>query len=197
LSCPAWRTSLPGRPSRRWTGRRTELFDCTPGAITSESWLVQTKQIHTTAMLGAARRAEVRRTVHRLGRRGRHCSCGGITSYTSAASVGDRSRRSYRLHSGGSGGERETSRGGAGGGPEPADIEGARSRSYGGGAARARTRRAGVYAPLDWTTCRAAPLVCSDWSEEKDAGRSRLDRVEGGGEGDSYPAAERHLQIPR
>jgi hypothetical protein len=40
------------------------------------------------------------------------------------------------------------------GGQELADIEGARSRSHGpwtgGGAARARTRRAGVYAPLDW-----------------------------------------------
>jgi hypothetical protein len=32
------------------------------------------------------------------------------------------------------------------------------------------------------TTCRAAPLAFSDWSEERDVGRSRLDRVEGGGD---------------
>jgi hypothetical protein len=29
------------------------------------------------------------------------------------------------------------------------------------------------------TTCLAVPLTCSDWSEEKDVGRSRLDRIEG------------------
>ena len=46
------------------------------------------------------------------------------------------SRRSYRLHSGGSGGGLETSRSGAGGGLEPADIEGARSRSHGPAAER-------------------------------------------------------------
>jgi hypothetical protein len=32
------------------------------------------------------------------------------------------------------------------------------------------------------TTCRAAPLACSDWSEERDVGRSRSYRVEGGGD---------------
>jgi hypothetical protein len=52
------------------------------------------------------------------------------------ASVEDRSRRSYRLHSGGSGRGLETSRGGAGGGQESADIEGARSRSHGRAAER-------------------------------------------------------------
>jgi hypothetical protein len=39
-----------------------------------------------------------------------------------------RRRRSYKLISGGSSGGLETSRSGAGGGPEPADIDGARSR---------------------------------------------------------------------
>ncbi len=60
----------------------------------------------------------------------------------------------YRLHSGGSGGGLETSLGGAGGGLELADIEGARSLGHGAaavpGAARARTRRAGACALLDW-----------------------------------------------
>jgi hypothetical protein len=42
-----------------------------------------------------------------------------------------RSRLSYRLHSGGSGGGLETSRGGACGGPEPEDIKGARIQSHG------------------------------------------------------------------
>jgi hypothetical protein len=69
-------------------------------------------------------------------RRGRRGSGGGVTSYTSAASVEDRSRRSYRLHSGGSGAGLETSRCGAGRGPEPADIEGARSRGHGPAAER-------------------------------------------------------------
>jgi hypothetical protein len=63
-----------------------------------------------------------------------------------------RSLWSYRLHSGGSGGGLKTSRSGASGGPEPADIEGAHSR-----AASARTRRAGVYALLDWDNLPAAP----------------------------------------
>jgi hypothetical protein len=64
-------------------------------------WLVRTIQIHTTAMVGAARRAHVRRTVHWRGQRGRRGGGGGVTSYKSAASVEDRSRRGYRLHSGG------------------------------------------------------------------------------------------------
>jgi hypothetical protein len=56
-------------------------------------------------------RAHVCSTVHWRGRRGRRGSGGGVTSYTSAASVEDRSRLSYRLHRGGSGGGLETSRG--------------------------------------------------------------------------------------
>jgi hypothetical protein len=41
---------------------------------------------------------------------------------------------------------------------------------------------AGVCTLLDREnlTCRAVSLDCSEWSEEKDAGRARLDRVEGG-----------------
>jgi hypothetical protein len=54
----------------------------------------------------------------------------------------------------------------------------------GGRAARARTLRAGVYAPLDWDNLSGLatrlPCVCSDWSEERDVGLSRLDWVEGG-----------------
>ncbi len=115
------------------------------------------------------------------------CAAGGVTSYTlEAALVGDRSRRSYRLHSGGSSGGLETSRGGTCGGPEPADIEGASSRSHGPAAERPEL---GLGEPESesthrWTgtTCRAAPLACSDWSEERDVRRSQLDRVEGGGD---------------
>jgi hypothetical protein len=74
-------------------------------------------------MLGAAQRAYVRRTVHRRGWRG------GRAGYSTGGGL--QGRGSYKLHSGGSGGGLETSRGGASGGPEPADIEGARSRSHG------------------------------------------------------------------
>jgi hypothetical protein len=44
------------------------------------------------------------------------------------------------------------------------------------GVAGARTRMAGVFASLGW----AASLDCSEGSKERDAGRARLDRVEGG-----------------
>jgi hypothetical protein len=128
-------------------------------------------------MLGAARRAHVRRTVHRRGQRRRSYKLhiGGIE---------DRSRRSYRLHNGGSDGGLETSRGGAGGGLEPADIEGARSRSHGPAAELPELGLGEPESTHRWTgtTCRAAPLACSDWSKERDVGRSRLDPVEGGGE---------------
>jgi hypothetical protein len=138
-------------------------------------WLVRTIQIHTTAMVGAALRAYVRRTVHRRGRRCRRGSGGGVTSYTSAASVEDRSRRSYRLYRGGSCGGLETSRGGAGGGQEQADIEGARSRSHGPEVERPELGLGEPESAHHWTgtTCRAAPLACSDWSEERD-GHGRI-----------------------
>jgi hypothetical protein len=98
--------------------------------------------------------------------------------------VEDRSQRSYRLHSGSSGGGLETSRGGAGGGPEPADIEGARSRNHGPAAERPELGLGEQESAHCWTgtTCRGAPLACFDYSEERDVGRSRLDRVEGGGD---------------
>ncbi len=81
----------------------------------------------------------------------------------------------------------ETSRGSAGGGQEQADIEGAssRSRSHGHGPAAERPQLGlGQPESTHWhcwtgTTCRAAQLVCSDWS---DVGLSLLDRVEGGGD---------------
>jgi hypothetical protein len=135
-------------------------------------------------MVGAALRAHVRGTVHRRSRRSQRGSGGGVTSYTSAASVEDRSQRSYRLHSGGSGGGLETLHGGAGEGPEPADIEGARSRSHGPAAERPELGLGEPESTHRWTgtTCRAATLACFYWSEERDVGRSRLDRVEGGGD---------------
>ncbi len=121
-------------------------------------------------------------------------SSGEVTSYTSAASVEDRSRRSYRLHSGGFSTRLEMSRGGAGGGPEPADIEGARSRSHGPGAELPGLGLGEPESMHRWTgtTCRAAPLACSDWSEERDVGRSRLDQVEGGGDNGKPGRTGRH-----
>jgi hypothetical protein len=106
----------------------------------------------------------------RRGRRGRRGSGGGATCYTSAASVG---RWNYRLHSCCSGGGLETSRSGAGGGPEPADIEGARGRSHGPAAERPVPELGEPESTHRWTgtTCRAAPLTCSDWSEEREVGR--------------------------
>jgi hypothetical protein len=82
-------------------------------------------------------------------RRSRRGSCGGVTSYTLAASVEDQSWRSYRLHRGGSGGGLETSHGGASGGQGASGHRGSLQQESwtGGGAARARTQRAGVYAP--------------------------------------------------
>ncbi len=110
------------------------LFDRTPGAITCVTcleldWIVRTIQLHTAAMLGAARRAHVRRTVHRRGRRCRHGSGGRAGYKNDGTGGGPRDRRS-------SAGGLETSSGGAGGRPAPADIEGARSRSHGPAAER-------------------------------------------------------------
>ena len=104
------------------------------------------------------------------------CTGGGVTSCTVAASVQDRrhgaaasvedkSLLSYRLHSGGSGGGLETSRGGACGGPGSVDIEGARSRSHGPAAERPELGLGEPESTHCWTgtTCRAAPIACSDW----------------------------------
>ncbi len=45
------------------------------------------------------------------------------------------------------------------------------------------------------TTCRGAPLACSDWSKERDVGRSRLDRVEGGGDNGKPGQTGRHPRL--
>jgi hypothetical protein len=84
-----------------------------------------------------------------------------------------RNRRSYKLHSSGSGRGLETSRSGTGGGPEPADIEGTRSWSHGQAAEPPELGLGETESTHCWTvtTCRAAPLACSDWSEEGGLGR--------------------------
>jgi hypothetical protein len=99
------------------------------------------------------------------GRRGRRCSCGRVTGYTVAALVEDWRRRAAALVED----------------QGPADIEGARSWSHGSAAERPALGLGEPESVHRWTgtTCRAAPLACSDWSEERDVGRSRLDRVEG------------------
>ena len=62
------------------------------------------------------------------------------------------------------------------------DIEGARRRSHDPTAVRPELGLGWRESAHCWTgtTCRAASLDCSGWSEERDAGRARLDRVEGG-----------------
>jgi hypothetical protein len=151
-------------------------------------WLIQTIQIHTAAMLGAALRALVRRTVHwrcrssgrGSGRRagynndgtcGEHQDRPSYKLHSCCFSRGletsccgrvrrrwrtEASRLSYKLHSGGSGGSLETLRGG-----DVARRHWMRTGACGhqgspqqeswtsGGAARAQTWRAGVYALLD------------------------------------------------
>jgi hypothetical protein len=91
---------------------------------------------------------------------------GGVTGYTVAAPVEDwRHRAASPVED-----------------REPADIEGARSRSHGPAAERPELGLGKPESTHHWTgtTCRAAPLACSDWSEERVVGRSRLDRVECG-----------------
>ncbi len=120
-------------------------------------------------------------------------------------------KRSYKLHIGGFSTRLETSCGGIGGGPEPAELQATqwRLRSRTGDVVRRRRWRTGAgghqgsrqqeswteserpelgLGELEsahcWTgtTCRAVPLACSDWSEESDVGLSLLDRVEGCGD---------------
>jgi hypothetical protein len=132
---------------------------------------------------------------HNSNRRG---SGSGVTSYTSAASVEDREQaelqatqwrlrwrtgdvawgRQWRT------GSRRTSR-------EPAAGVMDRRRSgpaLGLGEPESAHRWTG-------TTCRAAPLACSDWSEERGDGRSRLDRVEGGGDNGKPGRTGRHPRL--
>ncbi len=80
---------------------------------------------------------------------------------------------------------------------EPADIEGPRSRSHGPEAERPALRLGEPESEHRWTgtTCRAAPLACSDWSEERDVRRSRLDRVEGGRDNGKPDRAGRHPKL--
>ena len=62
------------------------------------------------------------------------------------------------------------------------DIEGVSRRSHEPTAVQPELRLGWLESTHRWTgtTCRAAALDCSGWSEERDAGRARLDRVEGG-----------------
>jgi hypothetical protein len=55
-----------------------------------------------------------------------------------------------------------------------------------------RTRRAGVYARLDWDNL---PLAYSDWSKERDVRWSRLDRVKGGGDNGKPGRTGRHPRL--
>jgi hypothetical protein len=56
-------------------------------------------------------------------------------------------------------------------GPAPWNLQ--RTRSHEPIAAGDRTRIAGVYIPLDWTT-RAAPPDCADWCRRSRAGLTRV-----------------------
>ncbi len=60
----------------------------------------------------------------------------------------------------------------------------ASSRSHGPAAERPELGLGEPESMHSWTgtTCRGWPLACSDWSEERDARRSRLDQVEGCGD---------------
>jgi hypothetical protein len=130
-------------------------------------------------MLGAARRAHVRRTVHRRGRRGRRGSGVGVTGYTVAAPMEDWRRRAAESVEDRS---RRTSR-------EPsAGVMDRRRSGQSSGEPESTHRWTG-------TTCRAAPLACSDCSEERDVGRSRLDRVEGGGDNGMPGRTGRHPRL--
>ena len=62
------------------------------------------------------------------------------------------------------------------------DIEGTRRRSHEPTAVRPELGLGWRESAYRWTgtTCRAASLDCSGWSEKRDAGRARLDWVEGG-----------------
>jgi hypothetical protein len=83
--------------------------------------------MHTAVMLGAARRAHVRRTVHWRGRRGRR-GIGGRAGYNNyGTGEGSRHRRSYKLHRGGFS-RGLTSCGGVGEGPEPAELQATQRR---------------------------------------------------------------------
>jgi hypothetical protein len=120
---------------------------------------------------GAAAAAELQ-TTHQ-GHRWR-TGADGVTGYTVAALVEDWRRRAAAPVE-----DRE-----------PADINGP-------AAERPALRLGEPESVHHWTgtTCLAAPLACSDSSEERDVGRSRLDRVEGGGDNGKPGRASRHPRL--
>jgi hypothetical protein len=196
------------------------VFDLTPGAITSESWTGKSGQFrytqqqcwalpceHTSAGLcigavgaaGAAAadardttttapEAELQATHRRLQyrtadvvrRRWRTRAC-GVTGYTVAAPVEDWRRRAEAPVEDRS---LRTSR-------EPA--AGVMDRRRSGQSSDSESRSLHSWT-ASGTTCRAAPLACSDWSEGRVVGRSRLDRVEGGRDDGKPGRTGRHLR---
>jgi hypothetical protein len=95
----------------------------------------------------------------------------GVTSYTAAAPVEDRGRREVAPV------EDRSLR-------TMQDFEGACSRRHGPTAERQELRLGELGSVHYWTgtTCRAASLACSYWSEKRDVRLSRLDRVEACGD---------------
>ena len=78
------------------------------------------------------------------------------------------------------------------------DIEGARRLSHEPTAVRPELGLGWPESAHRWTgtTCRAASLDCSEWSEERDAGRARLDRVEGGDSRRTVPSRTTTQDVP-
>jgi hypothetical protein len=138
--CSATPGAPVGHPVPRGVSRRHGA-----GCLAAGSWTGLSGQFRYTWLQCCARAA----------RPGEHTSAGlciGAAGAAGAASAdapdttaaapaenthgGPRDRRSCKLHGSGSSGGLEPSRGGAGGGPEPAYIKVARSRSHGPAAAR-------------------------------------------------------------
>jgi hypothetical protein len=145
------------------------------------NWLVRTIQILTTAMVGAAGAAGAAAAAELQATHRRHrwrTRAGGVTGYTVAASVQDWRRRAAVPVEDRS---RRTSM-------EPAAGVMDRQRSGQCSESESRSlRTAGLGQP-------AGPR-CSDWSEERDVGRSRLDRVEGGGGNGKPGRTGRHPRL--
>ena len=78
------------------------------------------------------------------------------------------------------------------------DIDGARRRSHEPTAVRPELGLGWPESTHRWTgtTCRAASLDGSEWSEERDAGRARLDRVEGGDSRRTGPSRTTIQDVP-
>jgi hypothetical protein len=104
-------------------------------------------------------------------------------------------------HGGGTGGGPGTTRGGGGGGSGPADMEGAPQPGHGPAAERPEL---GLGEPESLRvrhklphSCRAASIAGSAWSGERDVGRTRLGRVEGGGDEGEPGRAGRTAAVDR